>query len=59
MTAAVAAVIESNVCIIAAKEDGRWKLYWIRPADSWALVKRLGEFARCSLRTGMLLLEKS
>jgi len=57
MTAAVAAVIESNVCIIAAKEDGRWKLYWIRPADSWALVKRLDESAKCSLRTGMALLD--
>jgi len=37
--------------------EGTWKLYWIRPGDSWSLVKRLGETARGLLRTGMVLLD--
>jgi hypothetical protein len=58
ITAATNAVKDSNVQLLASNLEGSWKLYWIRSADSWALVKRLDESARCSLRTGMLLLEK-
>lgn len=57
MAAAVAAAIESSVNVVVSRAEGAWKLYWIRPADSWALVKRLDESARCSLRTGMALLD--
>jgi hypothetical protein len=58
VTVATTAVKDSKVQLLASNLEGSWKLYWIRSADSWALVKRLDESARCSLRTGMLLLEK-
>ena len=57
ITAAVTAARDSKVLLMASDCEGSWKLYWIKPADSWVFVKRLGEFARCSLRTGMALLE--
>jgi hypothetical protein len=59
VTAASAAAKESNVQLMASQEEGAWKLYWIRPADSWMLIKQVEEFARCSLRTGMKLLDLS
>jgi hypothetical protein len=57
MAAAVAAAVESSVNVVVSRAEGAWKLYWIRPADSWALVKRLGETARGLLRTGITLLD--
>jgi hypothetical protein len=58
VTAATTAVKDSKVQLLASKLEGSWKLYWIRSADSWALVKRLGETAKGLLHTGLLLLEK-
>ena len=58
VTAATTAVKDSKVQLLASNLEGSWKLYWIRSADSWALVKRLGETAKGLLHTGLLLLEK-
>jgi hypothetical protein len=58
MAAAMAAAVESTVNVVVSRAEGPWKLYWICPADSWALVKRLGETARGLLRTGIALLDK-
>lgn len=57
VVAAVTAATDSNVQVMACDQGGGWKLYWIRPGDSWSLVKELGKMAKCSLRTGMQLLE--
>ena len=57
VTAAVSAATESNVQVMASDQGGTWKLYWIRPGDSWSLVKGLDKMAKCSLRTGVKLLE--
>lgn len=57
VAAAVTAAKESQVQLMASQVEGSWKLYWIRPGDSWSLVKRLGETARGLLRTGMVLLD--
>ena len=57
VAAAVNAAKESHVQLMASQVEGSWKLYWIRPGDSWSLVKRLGETARGLLRTGMVLLD--
>jgi len=57
VAAAVTAAKESQVQLMASQVEGTWKLYWIRPGDSWSLVKRLGETARGLLRTGMVLLD--
>jgi hypothetical protein len=57
VAAAVNAAKESKVQLMASQVEGTWKLYWIRPADSWSLVKGLGGIARGLLRTGMVLLD--
>jgi hypothetical protein len=57
IAAAITAAIESKVYLMASTCDGSWKLYWIRPSDSWLMVKGLGETARGLLRTGMALLD--
>ena len=57
VAAAVTAAKESHVQLMASQVEGSWKLYWIRPADSWSLVKGLGGTARGLLRTGMVLLD--
>jgi hypothetical protein len=57
VVAAVTAATDSHVQVMACDQGGGWKLYWIRPDDSWSLVKGLGDMAKCSLRTGMQLLE--
>jgi hypothetical protein len=57
VVAAVTAATDSNVQVMACDQGGGWKLYWIRAGDSWSLVKELGKMAKCSLRTGMQLLE--
>ena len=57
VAAAVNAARDSNVQLMISQVEGTWKLYWIRPADSWSLVKGLGGTARGLLRTGMVLLD--
>jgi hypothetical protein len=57
VAAAVNAAKDSKVQLMASQVEGSWKLYWIRPADSWSLVKGLGGTARGLLRTGMVLLD--
>jgi len=57
VVAAVTAATDSHVQVMACDQGGGWKLYWIRPGDSWSLVKGLGDMAKCSLRTGMQMLE--